>query len=170
MTENPAVERVNSISRRGRSAMFITLFDTVKNAEQVWQDLAAKLEAIDDLPTVAGQPLKPKLDKDFGDAVAVMLTLSSPPVSGLRKSKVRFRVIGAIIADTRKDHRWPALSGVLVYPAGVPADFVERMGHSALRTLTEAGVADDGRYVARLGPGLSTSASRQARRKLTPGP
>ena len=84
MTENPAVERVNSISRTGQSVVFVTLFDTIRNAEQVWQDLAAKLTALDGLPTMGGQQLRPQLDKDFGDTVAVMLTISSP-------GSVRFR-------------------------------------------------------------------------------
>jgi len=153
MTENPAVERVNSISRQGQSAVFVTLFDTTKNAEQVWQDLAAKLEVLDDLPTVGGQPLKPKLDKDFGDTVAVMLTLSSPPVSDFEIDE-RARALGRAVTEARTGRTGPRLSGVLVHPAGVSANFVERMGRSALSTLTEAGIAADGQYVATIGAGL----------------
>ncbi|MDY3556470.1 efflux RND transporter permease subunit [Gemmata sp. JC717] len=152
MTENPAVERVNSISRQGQSVVFVTLFESVKNAEQVWQDLAAKLDAMDDLPAVGGQPLRPKLDKDFGDTVAVMLTVSSPPVSDFEIEE-RARVIGAALAAARQGRPGPRLSGVLVHPAGVPDAFVERMGRSVLRAVTEAGVADDGRYVTALGAG-----------------
>jgi multidrug efflux pump subunit AcrB len=153
MTENPAVERVNSISRQGQSAVFVTLFDNVKNAEQVWQDLAAKLEALDDMPTVSGQPLKPRLDKDFGDTVAVMLTLSSPPVSDFEIDE-RARVIGAAVAAVRAGRSDPRLSGVIVHPAGLPDEFVERMGRSLLSALTQAGVAADGQYVTALGAGI----------------
>ncbi|QJW95713.1 efflux RND transporter permease subunit [Frigoriglobus tundricola] len=153
MTENPAVERVNSISRQGQSAVFVTLFDTTKNAEQVWQDLAAKLEVLDDLPAVGGQPLKPKLDKDFGDTVAVMLTLSSPPVSDFEIDE-RARAIGRAVTEARTGRAGPRLSGVLVHPAGVAANFVERMGRSVLSALTEAGIAADGQYVATIGAGL----------------
>jgi multidrug efflux pump subunit AcrB len=153
MTENPAVERVNSISRQGQSAVFVTLYDTIRNAEPVWQDLAAKLDALDDLPAVTGPPLKPKLDKDFGDTVAVMLTLSSPPVSDFEIDE-RARVIGRAVADARQGRQGPRLSGVLVYPAGVSAEFVERMGRSALSALTAAGIATDGQYVNALGAGV----------------
>ncbi|AWM36632.1 Multidrug resistance protein MexB [Gemmata obscuriglobus] len=153
MTENPAVERVNSISRQGQSVVFVTLFDTTRNAEQVWQDLAAKLDALDDLPSVGGPPLRPKLDKDFGDTVAVMLTLSSPPVSDFEIDE-RARVIGGAVSAARAGRAGPRLSGVIVHPAGVSAEFVERMGRSLLRALTEGGVATDAQYVAALGAGV----------------
>ena len=85
MTENPAVEHVRSLSRQGLSVVFVDLYDTTKNAEPVWQDLDNKLGSMTDLPTVGDQPIKPKLDKDFGDTVAVMLTLEQP--AGLRSSR-----------------------------------------------------------------------------------
>ncbi len=60
MTENPAVEHVRSISQKGQSIVFIDLYETIKNAEAIWQDLSNKLEAITNLPEVAGQPLRPQ--------------------------------------------------------------------------------------------------------------
>ena len=153
MTENPAVERVNSISRQGQSVVFVTLFDTIKNAEPVWQDLAAKLDVLDDLPSVAGQQPRPKLDKDFGDTVAVMLTLSSPPVSDFEIDE-RARAIGSAAKAARIGRSGPRLSGIIVHPAGVQAGFIERLGRSALNALAEAGVASDGQYVTALGAGI----------------
>jgi multidrug efflux pump subunit AcrB len=153
MTENPAVERVNSISRQGQSVVFVTLFDTIKNAEPVWQDLAAKLDVLDDLPTVAGQQLRPKLDKDFGDTVAVMLTLSSPPVSDFEIEE-RARAIASTIAAARAGRPGPRLSGLIIHPACISAGFIERMGRSGLNTLAEAGVAADSQYVTALGAGI----------------
>jgi len=49
----------------------------------VWQDIRGKLGEIKDLPVAAGQPTQSLLNKDFGDSVAVMLTISSPPVTDL---------------------------------------------------------------------------------------
>src|SRR6476661_1522957 len=62
-------------------------------AEKVEQDVRGKLGEIKDLPVAAGRPTQSLLNKDFGDSVAVMLTISSPPVSDLeiklRASSIR---------------------------------------------------------------------------------
>ena len=93
------------------------------NAEAVWQDLDNKLAAMTDLPTVAnGVPLKPRLDKDFGDTVAMMLTLSSPPVSELeveRRAEVIAEKIRAARAARPESLRGRRYSGVLVHPSTV---------------------------------------------------
>jgi len=156
MTENPAVEHVRSNSRQGQSSVFVDLYDTIKNAEPVWQDLNNKLEAITDLPSVAGQVLRPKLNKDFGDTVATMLTLSSPPISDFEIEQ-RAASIGHKLEEFRatrpeklRDRRY---SGVLVYPSSVSPDFIERLGRSALQHLADRGLIEDGHYVPMLGAG-----------------
>lgn len=154
MSENPAVEHVRSISRQGLSVVFVDLFDTTKNAEPVWQDLDNKLASMTDLPAVAGQPLKPKLDKDFGDTVAVMLTISSPPVSDFEIEQ-RAKLIGSRLESARASR--PAslhnnrFSGVLVYPSTVSPALVERIGRSLLQHLTDRGMVEDGQFVPMLG-------------------
>jgi multidrug efflux pump subunit AcrB len=157
MSENSAVEHVRSISRQGQSSVFIDLYDTTKNAEQIWQDLNNRLEAINDLPTVAGQVLRPKLNKDFGDTVATMLTISSPPISDFEIEQ-RAVSIGRKIDEFRasrpenlRDRRY---SGVLVFPSSVSPDFIERLGRSALQDLAEKGLIDDGQIVPILGAGV----------------
>ena len=119
MTENSAVEHVRSISQQGQSSVFVDLYDTIKNAEPIWQDLNNKLEAITDLPTVAGQTLRPKLNKDFGDTVATMLTLSSPPISDFEIEQ-RAASIARKLEEARSSRPEPLrdrrYSGVLVYP------------------------------------------------------
>ena len=156
MTENPAVEHVRSLSRQGLSVVFVDLYDTTKNAEPVWQDLDNKLASMTDLPTVGNEPLKPKLDKDFGDTVAVMLTLSSPPVSDFEVEQ-RAGLIAAKLEELRagrpaslRDRRF---SGVLVHPSTLSPAFVERAGRSLLQQLTERGLIEDGQFVAMLGAG-----------------
>ena len=37
-------------TRQGQSSVFVDLYETIKNAEPIWQDLNNKLEAITDLP------------------------------------------------------------------------------------------------------------------------
>ncbi len=157
MTENPAVEHVRSINQQGQSSVFVDLYDTTKNAEPVWQDLNNKLEAITDLPMVANQPLKPKLNKDFGDTVATMLTLSSPPISDFEVEQ-RAAAIGGKLVEFRgtrpeklRDRR---CSGVMVFPSTVSADFIARLCHSALEHLGEKGLVEDGQLVPMLGAGV----------------
>jgi len=156
LAENPAVEHVRSISRQGLSVVFVDLYDTIKDAEPVWQDLDNKLAAMTDLPTSGDQSLRPWLNKDFGDTVALMLTVSSPPVSDFEVQR-RAEVIARRLAAARdarptglRDRR---MSGVLVHPTGLDARLVERLARSALQALTERGVAEDGQYVGMLGAG-----------------
>ena len=156
MTENAAVEHVRSVSQQGQSIVFIDLYDTIKDAEPIWQDLDNKLEAITTLPTVAGQALRPKLNKDFGDTVATMLTISSPPVSDFEVEQ-RAGSIARRLEDARatrpealRDRRY---SGVLVHPSSVSPEFIERLGRSALQHLADEGLVEDGQYVPMLGAG-----------------
>jgi multidrug efflux pump subunit AcrB len=157
MTENPAVEHVRSTSQQGQSSVFVDLYDTIRNAEAVWQDLNNKLEAITDLPSVAGQVVRPKLNKDFGDTVATMLTISSPPISDFeieqRAASIARKLEEARLArpEGLRDRRY---SGILVYPSSVSAEFVERLGRSVLQFLSEKGLAQDGQYLPMLGAGV----------------
>lgn len=146
VAENPSVEHVRSISRPGMSIVYVELFETERNAELVWQDIRGKLGEIKDLPRAAGKPTLPTLNKDFGDSVAVMVTISSPPVSDL---EIRLRAKS--IHDAIEIHRGKSLAapgaerltGVLVYPSEVARSYVVRMGQTLAQRLTESGVAAD---------------------------
>jgi multidrug efflux pump subunit AcrB len=156
LAENPAVEHVRSISRQGLSVVFVDLYDTTNDAEPVWQDLDNKLAAMTDLPTSGDKPLRPRLDKDFGDTIAVMLTLSSPPVSDFEVER-RAEVIARRLAAAR-DARPPEvrdrrMSGILVHPMSLDAAMVERLARSALETLQQRGAAEDAQYIGMLGAG-----------------
>ena len=146
VAENPAVEHVKSISRPGMSIVYVELFESERHAELVWQDIRGKLGEIKDLPAAAGKPTQSILNKDFGDSVAVMLTLSSPPVSDL-EIQLRARSIREAIEAHRKltpapepGERW---TGVLVYPSTVARSYVVRMGQTLAERLMEAGVSRD---------------------------
>jgi multidrug efflux pump len=146
VSENPAVEHVKSISRPGMSIVYVELFETERHAELVWQDVRGKLGEIKDLPVAAGRPTQSLLNKDFGDSVAVMLTISSPPVTDL-EIQLRAKSIRQAIEEHRKTtpttepgERW---TGVLVYPSTVTRSYVVRMGQTLSQRLTETGVARD---------------------------
>ena len=104
VNENPSVERVRSISRQGLSVVFVELRDEIDRPEVVWEDLQTKLQSMTDLPRVDGQPLQPRLDKDFGDTTAVMLTISSPPVSDFEVER-RAESIQAALSVARAGDR-----------------------------------------------------------------
>jgi len=171
VSENPAVEHVRSISRPGISIVYVDLFASVKNSELVWQDIRGKLGEITDLPTAGGQPTKPMLNKDFGDAVAVMLTISSPPVTDLeirlRAKSIRDAVLAhrKRLAATRPADRW---TGVLVYPSTVARSDVLRMGRMLAERLTESGIAQDMEIVGAPSAGMLdiTLASGKTQRDL----
>jgi multidrug efflux pump subunit AcrB len=170
LSENPSVETVYSLSRPGLSAVFMELSERQKDAEVVWHDLQNKLAEMTDLPRVGDEPVRPRLDKDFGETVAVLLTISSPPVSDL-EIELRARSIRAALEPsvrTRSVSDGPStmgwvpwrrdaspchpgrnrrITGVLVYPDTVARSSVLRIGRNLLRRLTEAGLARDGRIV-----------------------
>ena len=150
LSENPAVENVHSVSRRGVSVVFVELYDTVRDTELVWQDLQNKLDSLGDLPKVRNQSLRPKLDKDFGETVAVMLTLSSPKVSDFeirqRADSIR-RTLAEFRAGRPPELREHRISAVLVYPQTVARSYVLWLGQSLLRRLTETGLVEDAAIV-----------------------
>lgn len=147
LAENPAVEHVRSTNRQGLSAVFVDLYDTTKNAEAIWQDLDNKLASMTDLPTVGGVMVKPFLDKDFGDTVAVMLTIASPPVSDLEVHH-RALTIAQKIQEERSRRSAPfqtrRVSSVIVHPTAVDPVLIQRLGTHCLKSLEAQGLAADG--------------------------
>jgi multidrug efflux pump subunit AcrB len=156
VAENPTVETLTSISREGLSVVFVELDDRTKDADAVWQDLRGKLREITDLPTVGDTPLEPQLDEDFGDTVAVMLTIAAPPVSAFeidqRAAGIR-RTLEAHRASRPEAFRDRRFSGILIHPATVEARYVKWLGDGALAHLDEAGLARDGTVVMAPGAG-----------------
>lgn len=157
VAENPAVEHVKSISRPGMSIVYVELFETERRAELVWQDVRGKLGEIKDLPEAAGRPTQSLLDKDFGDSVAVMLTISSPPVTGL-EIQLRARSIREAVESHRAGtaasapgERWV---GVLVYPSTVARSYVIRIGRTLAERLTDSGVAASAELIEAPGAGM----------------
>lgn len=150
VAENPAVEHVKSISRPGISIVYVELFETERNAELVWQDIRGKLGEIPDLPQAAGRPTQSFLNKDFGDSVAVMLTISSPPVPDVEIG-LRARAIREAIEAHRRGLPATApaerCAGVLVYPSLVARTHVLRTGRELARHLVASGAARDAAIV-----------------------
>mgnify|MGYP000854515685 FL=1 len=144
------VERVYSLSRQGLSVVFVELFDSVRDTEQVWQDLQGRLDGMPDLPTIYGKPLRPSLNKDFGETVALMLTISSPKVSDFeiqRRAEDIRSTVEAFRRSRPEAYRRDRLTGVLVYPNTVGRSYVLWIGQSLLGHLTAKGLIEDGHIV-----------------------
>ena len=146
MSENPAVERVHSISRQGLSVVFVELRDEIRQADATWEDLQTKLQSMTDLPRIDDRPLVPRLNKDFGDTVAVMLTISSPPVSDFEITR-RVESIQSALAETRahrpEEFRSNRITAVLVYPNTVARSYVLWIGNNLKERLVAKGLALD---------------------------
>jgi multidrug efflux pump len=140
------VEKVYSLNRQSLSVVFIELFDSVKDPEAVWQDLMGRVGQINDLPTVRGRPVRPQINKDFGECVAMMLTISSPKVSdfevhqradSIREEVQKFR------QGRPERYRKNRFTAVLVYPNTVGRSHVLWIGQSFMQRLVEKGLIED---------------------------
>src|SRR5208283_4700865 len=109
-----------------------------------------RVNALNDLPTVRGQPLRPQINKDFGETVALMLTISSPKVSDFeireRASSIR-ATLEKFRASRPAAYRRDRLTALLVYPNTVGRSYVLWLGQSLLQRLAEKGLIEDGRIV-----------------------
>ncbi|MEN6457595.1 MAG: efflux RND transporter permease subunit [Thermoguttaceae bacterium] len=144
------VEKVYSTSRQNLSVVFVELFDSVRDTEQVWQDLQGRLASLTDLPTVRGRPVHPIIDKDFGETVTMMLTISSPKVSDF-EIRQRAKNIRTVLEGFRRErperYRRDRLTAILVYPNTVGRSYVLWLGESLMQRLTEKGLIEDGQIV-----------------------
>jgi multidrug efflux pump len=144
------VEKVYSLSRQSLSVVFVELRDSVRDPEQVWQDLQGRLSQVTDLPTLAGRPLQPRINKDFGETVAMMLTISSPKVSDFeieQRAKSIRETLAKFRGNRPPEYRRDRVAAVLVYPNTVGRSYVLWLGQSLLRRLAEKGLAEDGHIV-----------------------
>ena len=76
--ENAKIEKLESNTRAGLAAIYVTLVDGVADVGKELDDIKLKLDAIHDLPDGAGPII---FHKDFGDTAALMLTIASPKVA-----------------------------------------------------------------------------------------
>src|SRR4026209_785330 len=75
--ENVKVDKIESNTRTGITAVYITLVEGTRETGKEFDDIKLKLDSITDLPDGAG-PID--FVKDFGDTAALMLTVASPKV------------------------------------------------------------------------------------------
>jgi multidrug efflux pump subunit AcrB len=136
MAENVRVEKIESNTRTGITAVYVTLVEGTRDTGKEFDDIKLKLDSIHDLPDGAG-PID--FVKDFGDTAALMLTVASPKVAEaditLRASALQRAIeTTRAAAGTSGGQRVTLVQGV---PTAVPGELVRR----PLRIFTEAATA-----------------------------
>jgi multidrug efflux pump subunit AcrB len=137
IAENVRVEKVESSTRTGITAVYITLVDGTPDVPKEFDDIKLKLDSITDLPEGAG-PID--FVKDFGDTSALMLTVASPKVNEAEIA-ARAQAVAAQIHTIRASagaEQGPRVALVHGMPSTVPAELVR----GPLRLFTQAGEAE----------------------------
>jgi multidrug efflux pump subunit AcrB len=114
--ENVKVEKIESNTRTGLTAIFITLVDGTADVAKEFDDIKLKLDGIHDLPEGAGPIV---FVKDFGDTAALMLTVASPKVGDVEVG-LRARQIQRVIAQTRAGSAGPRVTIAHGLPSSIP--------------------------------------------------
>jgi multidrug efflux pump subunit AcrB len=147
LAENARVDKIRSISRTSVSVVVLVLDERTgaKETGREYDDIELRLKNIQDLPAGAG-PIQ--FIKDFGDTSALMLSVTSPKVSGVELS-LKARAIQRGIVQTRSGVAGGGARATLVvgYPESIDARITRRQRDVVLQYLTQAGAGRDARPV-----------------------
>ena len=138
VTENVKVEKVESNTRTGVTAVYITLVEGVADTGKEFDDIKLKLDTITDLPQGAG-PIN--FIKDFGDTAALMLTVASPKVTETGVA-IRARAVQRAIEETRATADPAAGSTRITLVQGLPAAVPLELVRRPLRLFADAAMAE----------------------------
>jgi multidrug efflux pump subunit AcrB len=141
IAKNSKIEKLESVSRTGLSAVYITLDEAVKDRGKEFDDIKLKLDAITNLPDGAG-PIQ--FIKDFGDTAALMLTVASPKVDRVAL-ELRAAGIRQAIEDVRRQAPTSPVRQTIVQPlpSTVAPSAAEASVGEFIRAAMNAGVLRD---------------------------
>src|SRR5262245_53259109 len=125
IAENVKVDKIESNTRTGITAVYFTLVEGVHDTGKEFDDIKLKLDSINDLPKGAG-PIN--FVKDFGDTAALMLTVASPKATDA-EIEVRAHAVQHAIEEARQaavTGLRPRVALVQNLPQSVPMDLVHR--------------------------------------------
>ena len=151
IAQNAKVEKLESNTRTGLAAIYITLVEGTKEVGKEFDDIKLKLDSITDLPDGAG-PIS--FLKDFGDTAALMFTVASPRV-GATEISLRARSLQQQIERARSVA--PATSASRVSLAhGLPTSIHPNAARQAVELFMQVAAAEGIVRDARLleGPGF----------------
>src|SRR5215510_1195292 len=97
IAENVKVDKIESNTRTGVTAVYVTLVEGVADTGKEFDDIKLKLDTLTNLPQGAG-PIN--FIKDFGDTAALMLTVASPKVTETEVA-IRARSVQRAIEEAR---------------------------------------------------------------------
>ncbi len=141
--ENSAVDVIRSTTRTGVSYVYVDLKEGTPETGKIFDDIALKLNAIDDLPEGAG-PIQ--FLKDFGSTAALTLIVASPPMDEVQVSLRAEQVRGAI-EHIRSGTRGPRVTVVYNFPSSVSIASVSRPARLYLAQAVRDGVFRDARLL-----------------------
>jgi multidrug efflux pump subunit AcrB len=151
IAENVKVDKIESNTRTGITAVYITLVEGTPDTGKEFDDIKLKLDTITNLPDGAG-PID--FVKDFGDTAALMLTVASPK-AGDAEVAARAQALQKAIAEVRPKAGPAAGARVTLVqglPAAVPAELVRRPLRMFAETATADALLHDARVI--VGPGF----------------
>src|SRR4030095_12328446 len=151
VAENVKVDKIESNTRTGVTAVYITLVEGVADTGKEFDDIKLKLDTITNLPQGAG-PIN--FIKDFGDTAALMLTVASPRVTETGVA-IRARSVQRAIEEARASANRSAGATRITLGQGLPAAVPLELVRRPVRLFADAAMADgvlsDARVLA--GPG-----------------
>ena len=114
---NVKIEKLESVSRSNLSIVLIALEEsTVSNVDKQWDDIALRLNSINDLPDGAG-PIN--FLRDFGETAALMVTVASPKAGAAEISWRSDQVRAALEAARAKAPAGRRTAGIICFPISV---------------------------------------------------
>jgi multidrug efflux pump subunit AcrB len=148
VAENIKVEKIESNTRTGVTAVYVTLVQGLDDTGKEFDDIKLKLDTIRDLPDGAGPIV---FIKDFGDTSALMLTVASPPVDDAELG-LRAKAVQEAIEKVRKGSS-PSSRVTIVQslPVSVPRGLVRRPAGLFAKAATVDGMLRDVRITEGMG-------------------
>ena len=146
VAENARVDKIESNTRTGLTAIFITLVEGSFDVPKEFDDIKMKLDSITNLPDGAG-PIQ--FVKDFGDTAALMLTVASPKTGALEIG-LRAKALRTAIEDARADAAGGSPSRVTIahgLPESIEPDAVRPPVDLFVEAATADGILRDARVL-----------------------
>jgi multidrug efflux pump len=143
VAQNDVVDVIRSTTRTGVSYVYVDLKEGTPETGKVFDDIALKLNAINELPQGAG-PIQ--FYKDFGSTAALTLTVASPPMDEVQVS-LRADEIRSAIERTRAGTRVGRATVVYPFPASISLASVSRPARLYLAQAVHDGVFREARLL-----------------------
>jgi multidrug efflux pump subunit AcrB len=148
IAENSTITKLESVVRTSVSITYFNIDERIADTSAQFDDVKLRLDGLTDLPS-GTQPII--FLKDFADTAALMLTVSSPPVSGVELD-LKARAVQTALDGERGSAGAGRTAIVVSFPQALDAAIVERPARLLATFLQEQGAGRNMNVV--LGPGF----------------